>query len=83
MPAIGVTSVMYFCTPVFLIMMSDFFFVYFQPGSDDLVSYVNVRRHQVENEKHLCSAVSRKSGRTLRGPGMCGKKTLVKCMVPH
>lgn len=53
---------------------------------DDLVSLlqsVAARRHKLENEKHLCSAVSRKSGEVLKGTGMCGKRTLVKCMVPH
>lgn len=48
-----------------------------------LLLSVNVRRLQLENEKHLCSAVSRKSGEVLKGTGMCGKRTLVKCSLPH
>lgn len=48
-----------------------------------LLQKVDVRRHQLKNEKHLCSTVSRKSGEVLKGTGMCGKRTLVKCMVPH
>ncbi|KAL7405457.1 hypothetical protein ABVT39_001072 [Epinephelus coioides] len=44
---------------------------------DDLVSLlqsVNVRRHWLENEKHPCSAVSRKSGEVLKGTGLIGVK---------
>lgn len=48
-----------------------------------LLQNVDLRRHQLQNEKHLCSAVSRKSGVVLKGTGMCGKRTLVKWMVPH
>lgn len=55
-------------------------------ASDDLMrllNSVNAWRHQLRKEKHLCSAVSRKSDEVLKGTGMCGKRTLVKCMVPH
>lgn len=75
---------LYICSAVCLIMVSDLStFSVALYISHDWASLLNVRRHQLENEKHLCSAVSRKSGKTLKGTGMCGKKTLVKCMVPH
>lgn len=39
---------------------------------------LNAWKKQPEKEMYLCSVVSRKSGESLKGTGMCGKRTLVE-----
>lgn len=80
-------ATVYICTSVCLIILSHYLIFRATLGvSDHVMSFlynVNAWKNQPEKEMHLCSAVSRKSGEALKGTGMCGKRTLVECAVPH
>lgn len=80
-------ATVYICTTVYLIIASHYLiFRVTLSISDHVMSFqhhVNAWKKQPEKEMHLCSEVSRKSGEALKGTGMCGKRTLVECAVPH